>query len=67
MVVEVNIKDEKAELFLSLLNELKNGVVEKFQVLKDDYIEQKEIEEIYKNMSKEDKEVAFSKIVKIEI
>ena len=67
MTIEVDVKDEKADLFLNLLQELKSSVVEKFEVLKDDYKEQKELEEIYKNMTKEDKEIAFSKVVKIEI
>jgi len=67
MTIEVDVKDEKADLFLNLLQELKSSVVEKFEVLKDDYREQKELEEIYKHMTEEDKEIAFSKVVKIEI
>ena len=49
MVLEVSIKDEKAELFIQLLQELKSSVIEKFQVLstseKDNFTveEEKEI------------------------
>jgi len=67
MVIQVDINNEKADLFLNLLKELTTGVVNKFEILKSDYEEQKELEQIYHNMTKEDKEVAFSKTIRIDI
>jgi len=32
MIVEVSVKDEKSELFLALLDELKNTVIENFKI-----------------------------------
>jgi len=33
MVLQISVKDEKAELFLQLIEELKSNMVEKFQIL----------------------------------
>jgi len=70
MQIQISVRDDKAELFLQILNEFKNDMIEKFQVLKSSYledIEQKELEEDYKNRTALDNEIAFSKIVQIEV
>ena len=70
MQIQISVRDDKAELFLQILNEFKNDMIEKFQVLKTSYledIEQKELEEDYNNRTALDNEIAFSKIVKIEV
>ena len=33
MVLQISVKDEKAELFLQLIQELKNNMVEKFHIV----------------------------------
>ena len=63
MQLEVNIKNEKSQMFLELLESLKEKVVVDFEIVD----EEKEIEKILNNRSKEDKEIAVSKIVEIEI
>ena len=70
MELQISIKDEKADLFLKILREFKNDTVTKIKILDSNYVideEQKEIEEILKSISKEDKEIAFSKTVTIEV
>jgi len=36
MVLEISVKDEKAELFLQLIQELTNSMVEKFHIVSCD-------------------------------
>ena len=36
MTVQISIKDEKAKLFLELLEELKNSMIEKYQIISND-------------------------------
>ena len=36
MTLQVSVKDEKAELFLQLLSELKNGMIDTFKILSPD-------------------------------
>jgi len=70
MELYINIKDEKAEMFLKILKELKSDMIETFRVIPSQYVdsdEQKEIEEILNNLSEEDKEIAFSKIIEFEV
>ena len=71
MQLQISIKDDKAELFLQILEEFKSDMIEKYHIIKSNYKvedeEQKEIENILNNRTKEDKEVAFSKIVKIDV
>ena len=70
MELYINIKDEKAEMFLKILKELKSDMIETFRVIPSQYVdsdEQKEIEEVLNNLSEEDKEIAFSKIIEFEV
>jgi len=63
MQIEINIKDNKSQMFLELLESLKDRVILDFEIVD----EEKEIEKILNSRSKEDKEVAVSKIVEIDI
>ena len=63
MQLEVNIKNEKSQMFLELLESLKEKVVVDFEIID----EEKEIEKILNNRSKEDKEIAVSKIKNIDL
>ena len=63
MQIEINIKDNKSQMFLELLESLKDRVILDFEIVD----EEKEIEKILNSRSKEDKEVALSKIVEIDI
>ncbi len=70
MEVQISIKEDKAELFLQILKEFKNDMVEKFQIIDSKYVseeEQKDIENILNSRTTEDKEVASSKIIKLDI
>ena len=70
MELQIIVNDDKAELFLQILKEFKSDMVEKYQIIKSNYVEdkeQQEIEKILNSRTKEDKEVAFSKIVEIDI
>jgi len=70
MQLHISVNDDKAELFLQILKEFKSDMVEKYHIIKSNHIEdaeQKEIEIMLNSRSDEDKEVAFSKIVQIEI
>ena len=70
MEVQISVKEDKAELFLQILKEFKNDMVEKFQIIDSKYVsdeEQKDIENILDSRTKEDKEVASSKIIQLDI
>ena len=44
MVLQVSVKDEKAKLFLEFLEELKNGMIDKYQIISEDnYFDEKEL------------------------
>ena len=36
MVLQISVKDEKAKLFLELIEELKSSMVDKYQIISDD-------------------------------
>ncbi len=70
MQLQISVKDDKAELFLQILKEFKSDMVEKYSILKSNCVEdveQKEIKSMLDSRTKEDKEVAFSKIINIDI
>jgi len=70
MDLYISVKDEKSELFLQILKEFKNNMVETFRVVSSEYIsdeEQKEIEEILSSRTAEDKEIGFSKSIEFEV
>jgi ADP-dependent phosphofructokinase/glucokinase len=70
MQLQISVNDDKAELFLQILKEFKSDMVEKYHIIKSNYKddnEQNEIEEMLNSRTKEDKEIAFSKIVKIDL
>jgi len=70
MQLHISVNDDKAELFLQILKEFKSDMIEKYHIIKSNYLddkEQKEIELILDSRTKEDKEIAFSKIVQIEL
>ncbi len=69
MELQISIKDDKAELFLQILKEFKSDMIEKFNIIESKYVseeEQKDIEEILNARTKEDKEVAFSKVISLD-
>ena len=39
MTLQISVKDDKAELFLQLLGELKNGMVDTFKILSPDAVD----------------------------
>ena len=48
MILQISVKDEKAKLFLELIEELKNSMVEKYQIISnDDSFDEKELLERY--------------------
>ena len=70
MQLQISVNDDKAELFLQILKEFKSDMVEKYHIIKSNYLddkEQKDIELMLDSRTKEDKEIAFSKIVQIEL
>ena len=36
MVLQISVKEDKAELFLQLIQELKNSMIEKFHIISND-------------------------------
>jgi hypothetical protein len=36
MVLQISVKDDKAELFLQLIEELKNSMIDKFDIISND-------------------------------
>jgi len=70
MDLYISVKDEKSELFLQILKEFKNNMVETFRVVSSEYVsdeEQKEIEEILSSRTAEDKEIGFLKSIEFEV
>ena len=70
MDLYISVKDEKSELFLQILKEFKNNMVETFRVVSSEYVsdkEQKEIEEMLSSRTAEDKEIGFSKSIEFEV
>jgi len=70
MDLYISVKDEKSELFLQILKEFKNNMVETFRVVSSEYIsdeEQKEIEVTLNSRTAEDKEIGFSKSIEFEV
>ncbi|MEO1953574.1 MAG: hypothetical protein ABGW74_02600 [Campylobacterales bacterium] len=70
MEIQLSIKEDKAELFLQIIKEFKNDMIEKFKILDSSYVseaEQKDIEKILNERTLEDKEIASSKIISINI
>lgn len=70
MEVQISVKEDKAELFLQIIKEFKDDMIEKFQILDNNYVsddEQKDIENILNSRTSEDKEIGSSKIVTIEL
>jgi len=43
MVLRVDINDEKSELFLALLKELKDSVIKKYEIIEDNFFDKKEL------------------------
>jgi hypothetical protein len=70
MEIQISVKEDKSELFLQIIKEFKDDMIEKFKILDNEYVsdaEQKDIENILASRSAEDKEIASSKMVTIEI
>jgi len=70
MEIQISVKEDKSELFLQIIKEFKDDMIEKFKILDSEYVsdaEQKDIENILALRSTEDKEIASSKMVTIEI
>ena len=70
MEVQISVREDKAELFLQILKEFKNDMVEKFKVIDTNFVsdeEQKDIEEILNLRTEEDKEIGTTKTLTIEI
>ena len=44
MVLQISVKDEKAKLFLELIEELKNSMIDKYQIISnDEFFDQQEL------------------------
>ena len=70
MEIQISVREDKSELFLQIIKEFKNDMIEKFKILDNEYvsdIEQKDIENILASRSSEDREISHSKIVSIDI
>ncbi len=70
MELHISVRDDKAELFLQILKEFKKDMIETFQVLPSSYVsqeEQKEIEDILNSRTEEEREIAHSKLIQIDI
>lgn len=70
MQIQISIKEDKAELFLQILKEFKSDMIEEYHIVGTEYVsdeEQKDIEDMLSSRTAEDKEVAFSKMVNIDI
>ncbi len=69
MELQLSIKDDKAKLFLQILEEFKDDMVKKIKILDIEYVsdeEQVDIEKILNSRTVEDKKVAFSKTISID-
>ena len=70
MQLQISIKEDKAELFLQILGEFKESMIEKIKILDSEDISDKENEEIKKildSRSSQEKEVSHSKTIMIDI
>jgi len=70
MEIQISVKEDKSELFLQIIKEFKDDMIEKFKILDSDYVsdsEQQDIENILATRSSQDKEIAFSKTITIDI
>jgi len=70
MEIQISVKEDKSELFLQIIKEFKDDMIEKFKILDSESVsdaEQRDIEKILASRSKEDKEVAFSKTITIDL
>ena len=70
MELRISVRDDKAELFLQILKEFKDDMIETFKILPSNYVsdeEQKEIEEILKSIPQDDRKVDHTKIIEIDI
>ena len=70
--IQLEVEDRNYDVILTIINNLKDNLIKSFKVdtksvnnLLDK--EEQEIKLILDNRTKEDKEIAFSKIVKIDI
>jgi hypothetical protein len=43
VVLQISIKDEKAKLFLALIEELKDSMIDKYQIISDDIFDEQEL------------------------
>lgn len=70
MELQISIQEDKAELFLEILKSFKSDMIKKFKILDSKYVsdeEQQEIEAILNARTVEDKEIAYSKTISIDI
>ncbi len=70
MQLQISIKEDKAELFLQILGEFKESMIETIKILDSDDVsdeENEEIKNILNTRSLEDKEISHSKTVMIDI
>ena len=68
MQVVLEIEEHQKETLLNILENLKEGLIQKLKILDTNYVsdsEQKALEESFKNFTKEDKEISHSKLIKI--
>jgi len=70
-IVELKIEDNSLDIFINLINNLKDGIVNSFEI--KNHIEevsnqeQLEIENILNSRTSKDKEISHSKMISIEI
>ena len=70
MEIQISVKEDKSELFLQIIKEFKDDMIEKFKILDNEFVsdaEQRDIEKVLASRSAEDKEVAFSKTITIDL
>ncbi len=70
MELQISIQEDKAELFLEILKSFKSDMIKKFKILDSKYVsdeEQREIEAMLNARTVEDREVAYSKTISIEV
>ena len=70
MELQISIQEDKAELFLEILKSFKSDMIKKFKILDSRYVsdeEQREIEAMLNARTVEDREVAYSKIISIDV
>jgi len=70
MELQISIQEDKAELFLEILQSFKSDIIKRFKILDSKYVsdeEQREIELILKARTPEDRELAHSKTISIDV